>query len=111
MKAKHGVGSSRRGRLVVKSDADIRRYLNTAKGKRERERARAYGSEPSAQDLKEIPELTDAEMAQFFRPRKQRISVRVDCDILAWLKSGEGAYQTRLNQLLREAMRRETVGK
>jgi uncharacterized protein (DUF4415 family) len=32
--------------------------------------------------------------------------VRVDADILTWLKQGGGAYQTRLNQVLREAMQR-----
>ena len=82
------------------------RYLNSPKGRRERARARALGPDPTTKDLREIPELTDAEIEKFFRPRKQKISVRVDADILTWLKQGGGAYQTRLNQVLREAMQR-----
>ncbi|UOG94035.1 MAG: BrnA antitoxin family protein [Candidatus Thiothrix sulfatifontis] len=30
--------------------------------------------------------------------------MRIDADILAWLQSSGAGYQTRLNQLLREAM-------
>lgn len=44
-------------------------------------------------------------MASAFRPRdKQLIAVRLDRDILAWLKGyGEG-YSTRINALLRSVM-------
>jgi uncharacterized protein (DUF4415 family) len=38
------------------------------------------------------------------QPIKQKISVCLNRDVLAWLKSANGNYQTRLNQLLREAM-------
>ena len=45
------------------------------------------------------------------RPRKQRISVRVDMEVLEWLKSRGPGYQTRINRILRrvmmEAKRRE----
>jgi uncharacterized protein (DUF4415 family) len=40
----------------------------------------------------------------FYRPVKQQLTVRLDADVVAWLwKQGKG-YQTRLNQVLREAM-------
>lgn len=44
----------------------------------------------------------------FYRPTKQSTTVRVDADVLAWLKGqGKGkGYQTRLNAILREAMLR-----
>jgi uncharacterized protein (DUF4415 family) len=40
----------------------------------------------------------------FYRPVKQSTTVRVDADVLAWLKSQGKGYQTRINSILREAM-------
>ena len=40
----------------------------------------------------------------FYRPVKQSTTIRIDSDVLAWLKSQGKGYQTRLNQILREAM-------
>lgn len=37
-------------------------------------------------------------------PAKERITVRVDADILAWLKAQGPGYQTRLNAILRGYM-------
>ena len=58
-------------------------------------------------DLTDIPEVQDwsrAEIGKFYRPIKQPVTIRVDADILAWLKSRGSGYQTRINKLLREAM-------
>ena len=92
----------------MKSEADIRRYMKSGKAKRDitrlREHVRKHGGEPSAEDLKEIPPLTQADLARMYRPVKQSIHVRVDADVIAWLKSKGGAYQTRLNDILRGAM-------
>ena len=38
------------------------------------------------------------------RPRKQRISLRVDCDVVDWFKSKGPGYQTRINRILRRVM-------
>ena len=35
---------------------------------------------------------------------KKQITVRVDADVLAWLKSQGSGYQTRMNEILRQAM-------
>jgi len=35
---------------------------------------------------------------------KQQLTVRLDADILAWLRRQGRGYQTRLNQVLRKAM-------
>jgi uncharacterized protein (DUF4415 family) len=35
---------------------------------------------------------------------KQQASVRLDADVLAWLKAQGKGYQTRMNKILREAM-------
>jgi uncharacterized protein (DUF4415 family) len=39
-----------------------------------------------------------------YRPIKQAVSVRVDADVLAWLKKDGPGYQTRINTLLRKIM-------
>jgi uncharacterized protein (DUF4415 family) len=38
------------------------------------------------------------------RPRKQRISLRVDVEVVDWLKSRGPGYQTRINRMLRRVM-------
>lgn len=50
--------------------------------------------------------ITEAEQlkSKLYRPRKKAISIRLDLDILFWLKSKGGGYQTRINSILREAM-------
>ena len=79
-----------------KQDADIKRLL-------------AKGAVPDDQlDLSAIPGITDWSHAvrhgQFYRPVKQQTSVRLDADVLAWLKAQGKGYQTRMNKILREAM-------
>ena len=41
-----------------------------------------------------------------FRPVKQSTTIRLDADVLVWLKAGGKGYQTRINAILREAMHR-----
>jgi len=58
-------------------------------------------------NLSDIPEITDwsnAVRGKFYRPIKKSVTVRLDADVLAWLKSKGEGYQTRLNALLRSAM-------
>ncbi len=45
-----------------------------------------------------------ATRGKFYRPIKQQLTVRVDADVLEWLKSQGGGYQSRLNDILRNAM-------
>ena len=40
----------------------------------------------------------------FYKPVKQVTTVRVDSDVLLWLKSRGKGYQTRINAILRDAM-------
>jgi uncharacterized protein (DUF4415 family) len=35
---------------------------------------------------------------------KQQLTVRLDTDVVAWLKAGGSGYQTRLNSILRQVM-------
>ncbi len=58
-------------------------------------------------DLSEMPEVLDwsgAEIGKFYRPRKKPVTMRLDTDIVGWLKSYGRGYQTRVNILLRHAM-------
>lgn len=45
-----------------------------------------------------------AQRGKFYRPIKQQLTVRVDADVLEWLKSQGSGYQSRLNDILRNAM-------
>ena len=63
-------------------------------------------------DTSDVPEVTDwskAVVGKFYRPLKQSISLRLDVDVVAWLKSHGPGYQTRINALLRAAMRKATT--
>ena len=64
-------------------------------------------SEIDTSDIPEIRELpSDAVVGRFYRPKKTTVTMRLDADVVAWLKaSGEG-YQTRINAYLRELMYR-----
>jgi uncharacterized protein (DUF4415 family) len=68
--------------------------------------AKRPDSEIDCSDIPEIRELpSDAVIGRFYRPKKTRVTIRLDSDVLAWLKVlGEG-YQTRINEYLRQMMR------
>ncbi|MDY0973167.1 BrnA antitoxin family protein [Siccibacter turicensis] len=62
-------------------------------------------------DKSDIPELpddawNDAARGAFYRPRKLQKTVRLDADVVQWLEKDGPGYQTRLNNILREAMNR-----
>ena len=57
----------------------------------------------------DIPELTEkfwqnAVRNPFYRPLKQQLTLRLDADVIAWLRRQGRGYQTRANALLRDAM-------
>jgi uncharacterized protein (DUF4415 family) len=45
----------------------------------------------------------------FYKATKQSTTVRLDSDVLQWLKSGGSGYQTRLNAILRDEMLRHVA--
>ena len=58
-------------------------------------------------NLSDIPEIRDwrkAVVGKFYRPIKKSLTIRLDADVLAWLKAQGKGYQTRINSVLREAM-------
>jgi uncharacterized protein (DUF4415 family) len=58
-------------------------------------------------DTTDIPPISDwsrAVVGKFYRPIKKPLTIRLDADVLAWLKGQGKGYQTRINALLRTAM-------
>jgi uncharacterized protein (DUF4415 family) len=80
--------------------------------KRKRELAKLAARPDTEIDRSEIPQLTEsfwqnAVRNPFYRPVKKQVTVRIDADVLEWLKSTtQEGYQSRLNLVLREAMLR-----
>ncbi len=52
-------------------------------------------------------EWKDAAIGKFYRPIKQQMTLRIDADVIDWLKRPGKGYQTRINALLRDAMMKE----
>jgi uncharacterized protein (DUF4415 family) len=55
-------------------------------------------------DIRELRDWSGAVVGKFYRPIKEPVTIRLDADVLAWLKSQGSGYQTRINYLLRRAM-------
>ncbi len=63
-------------------------------------------------NVSDIPELTEkfwqnAIPNPFYRPVKRQLTLRLDADVIAWLRQPGKGYQTRANSLLRAAMLRD----
>ncbi len=60
-------------------------------------------------DTSDIPELTVEQLRTgvrglFYRPIKRPVTIRLDADVIEWLKQDGPGYQGRANRLLRNAM-------
>src|SRR5207247_4852867 len=58
-------------------------------------------------DFSDAPPVLDwsgAEIGKFYRPVKKPVTMRLDSDVIAWLKADGRGYQTKANWLLRNAM-------
>jgi len=60
-------------------------------------------------DLAEVRDWSKAVVGKFYRPLKEPITIRLDVDIIAWLKAEGPGYQTRINALLRQTMTPEST--
>jgi len=62
-------------------------------------------------DLSDIPEIreipSDYVIGKFYRPKKETVSIRLDADVIAWLKASGSGYQTRIINFLRLLMQRD----
>ena len=91
-------------KIVRRSLSDSR--ITAGRKRRLEKLARRPDSEIIASD---IPELTEkfwqnAVRNPFYRPLKKQLTLRLDADIIAWLRRQGRGYQTRANALLRRAM-------
>ena len=92
------------------TNAMKRKLTDTKVTAKQRRELKALVARPERRiDTSDIPPLTDAfwknaQRNPFYRVCKTSTTVRIDADVLAWLKSKGRGYQTRLNQILREAM-------
>lgn len=89
----------------------VRRTLTDEKltAKQRRGLAKLARRPNSEIDYSEIPPLTEkfwenATRNPFYRPVKKQVTLRIDADVLAWLRQQGKGYQSRLNSLLRSAM-------
>ena len=89
---------NRKGKCMSKVPESIRKELA------------ALAAKPESEiDFSDLPpttarDWTGAVRGKFYRPVKQQLTVRVDADVLEWLKSQGSGYQSRLNSILRAAM-------
>lgn len=69
----------------------------------------AVAEEPKRGASKSRPSvsLQNMRIADFYRPLKKPITVRIDADVLAWFKKDGKRYQSRINQALRKVMEKE----
>jgi uncharacterized protein (DUF4415 family) len=64
-------------------------------------------------DYADIPPLGDeflAKARQAWPPAKQQLTIRLDADVLEWLRMNGRGYHTRINRILRSAMESQTPG-
>lgn len=88
----------------------VKRTSGNGLSSRQKKELAALAALPDDQiDTSDIPELPpgawkDAVRGRFYRPVKQPISMRLDADVVAWLKKRGKGYQTRVNSILRQTM-------
>ena len=80
---------------------------------KQKARLEALAKRPDSEiDFLDISELDEsfwknAVQNPFYKPTKQVTTIRIDADVMQWLKSQGKGYQTRMNKILREAMLKE----
>lgn len=87
-----------------------KRLSNKNLTRKQKERLLRLAQRPEREiDTSEIPELPEAFWRNavrnpFYRPLKQQLTLRLDADVVAWLRRQGRGYQTRANATLRAAM-------
>lgn len=82
---------------------------------KQRAELKALAQAPEAQiNYEDQPQLSraflkDAVRNPLYKPTKTPTTVRMDSDVLAWLKAQGKGYQTRMNAILRQEMLRDLL--
>jgi uncharacterized protein (DUF4415 family) len=78
---------------------------NDSKKQSETDWARVDAMTDEDIDYSDIPELGDEFFEKaVFVPAKKLVTMRLDADVLVWLKQNGRGYQTRANKILRSVM-------
>ena len=70
----------------------------------------ALAAKPDSEiEVGDVPTLSEAFFSnaiqgRFYKPTKTSTTVRIDSDVLAWLRSQGKGYQSRINAILRREM-------
>ena len=105
--------SSQREVLVSMTSEDIRnrKWTEAEKEFVRRAAAKQAAGDDSDIDYSDIPRLTAKQLAEMVRlrdvRRKQAVSVRLDPEVLDWLKSKGEGHLTRINDILVNLMEAE----
>lgn len=95
-------GLSQHGKLVSVRAEDI---FNKPLSKRQQADLTRLKKLPDEEiDYSDLPELSDAQLSKAFRPKRQLVAVRLEEDILGWLRGFGPGYSTRINNILRVVM-------
>jgi len=68
------------------------------------------GRSPDTEDVPEAPAENWQRARRFYKPRKEPISIRLDADVLDWLRNKSERYQIEINRILRKEMDAEVSG-
>jgi uncharacterized protein (DUF4415 family) len=95
-------------KTTVRSKVDLA-ALPALTAEQRAELAALQAMDDDAIDTSDIPPLNDgfwenAVRNPFYKPTKTSTTVRIDADVLAWLRSQGKGYQTRINAILRREM-------
>jgi len=82
------------------------RRVRSAQAAEIRALRRMKDSEIDTTDIPPVLDWSKAVVGKFYRPAQRSLTIRLDPDVLAWLKGQGEGYQTRINALLRSSMER-----
>ena len=97
--------------MNVNKGTTVKRYRPDPKKPRQLTPAETRRLDKMPIDYSDIPELSDAFLKQAtvaWPPVKKQLTIRLDADVLDWLKGHGRGYQTRINRILRVAMESRT---
>jgi uncharacterized protein (DUF4415 family) len=55
-------------------------------------------------DIPEVLDFSNAVRGKFYRPVKKSVTIRLDADVLSFLRKDGVKYQSRINAILRDYM-------
>jgi uncharacterized protein (DUF4415 family) len=93
---------------IVKHEVDLA-DLPPLSDKQQAELAALAARSDSEIDASDIPPLSEefwknAVQGRFYKPIKTSTTVRIDSDVLVWLRAQGKGYQSRINAILRREM-------